>query len=193
MAIVVPPGYGILSYRFSLAGDSEEMVCTVGLNVQVGLTGPQARCNAKADAWLAAMPGSTMVAGSSFNGCTLRTPDGGVFEAPRTVLGSGGPAALPNNCAYLVKKLSAVAGRRGRGRMYVPPFYVGEGSISQTGDLDGASLVALQNLITAGLPGDDFVILHSQAFGAPAPPAPTPITSFLVDRKIATQRRRLRR
>ena len=37
-----------------------------------------------------------------------------------------------------------------------------------------------------------FVVLHSQV-GAIAPPVPTPITSFVLETQLATQRRRMRR
>lgn len=193
--LVVPPNFGVLAYKWSLSGDPEAMFSTVGVDTQ-NFANPgnfQAQVDAFADQWIAALGAGATTSPAVFQGCVLRTANGGVFEAPRNVVGTAGAVALPNNCAYLLKKKTNTAGRRGRGRMYIPPVYIGEGSISGLGVLDAASRTSLENSIRAAMPIGPFVLLHSQEPLGPAPPPPFPIVSFDLDVRIATQRRRLRR
>jgi hypothetical protein len=77
--------------------------------------------------------------------------------------------------------------------MYIPPMFGTESNVSNLGIIDEATRVAIENKLKAAIPGDDFVLLHTQSVGSPAPPAPTPVTSWILDTKVATQRRRLRR
>lgn len=103
--------------------------------------------------------------------------------------GAGGTFASPN-LAYLVEKNTALGGRRGRGRMFLPG--VTESGIGSAGGLD--STVASDFATNLGNWFDTFagagvspVLLHSDAT------SPTPITSFTIDPTVATQRNRLRR
>ena len=103
--------------------------------------------------------------------------------------GAGGTFASPN-LAYLVEKHTALGGRKGRGRMFLPG--VTEGGIGGSGDLDltvlGDFTTNLANWLDAlGGVGVEPVVLHSDET------APTPITAFVIDPKVATQRNRLRR
>jgi hypothetical protein len=98
---------------------------------------------------------------------------------------------LPQNCATLIRKTTALAGRRGRGRFYLPPITMDEFATSKAGVIASSSLAAMQLAANAWFDhGEPFVILHDSL---PSSLAPTPITSFVVDGRIATQRRRLRR
>jgi hypothetical protein len=195
MALIIPPGFGQLSYRFSLTDDPEEMIVTIGVDIAFGATGPQDKVDQKADAWLARHSPAAMYVGWSFLGCILRTDNSGgasaIFEAPRNQAGSAGGETPPQNCSVLVRKTTAVAGRRNRGRMYLPPYGLGEVDVSKSGMISSALMPTLQSQVSEGFPGDDFVILHEALGVTPAPP-PTPITGLVVDRRIATQRRRLR-
>lgn len=103
---------------------------------------------------------------------------------------------LPNNCAYLIRKRTDAAGRRGRGRFYLPG--VAEANVSPTGVLDGVLLPEANTAAAAFLTGvqaltsvQDMVVLH-RSEGLGTEPAPTPVTSLVADTRIATQRRRLR-
>jgi hypothetical protein len=95
-----------------------------------------------------------------------------------------------SNTAYLVRKNTSLGGRKGRGRMYLPG--VVESTVGSDGAIDPTPLASLQlevtgfgNVLTLGsLP---MVLLHNDAT------APTPVTSLVVQGRVATQRRRLRR
>lgn len=115
------------------------------------------------------------------------------------------------NVAYLVHKVTAVGGRRGRGRMYLPG--VDETVVTQGGNIDPAKVTELNTGLglfearaTAGNLG--LVLLHAPATvwslvdGQPRripdptdPPVPAPysITDLVPSGVVATQRRRLRR
>jgi hypothetical protein len=194
--LVIPPGFGLLSYNFTLLGDPEPMFTTIGVDVAFGAVGPQDKVNQKADAWMNATTTAQIAAGYTFIGCTIRATQGpltagGVYEAPRSKAGTGGAVALPNNCSLLYKKFTARAGRNGRGRMFIPPYIGGEGVIDQTGVITESVRLSIEDYLGLAMPGDDFVLLHSQPPVGPALP-PDPITGFALDRRIATQRRRLR-
>lgn len=96
----------------------------------------------------------------------------------------------PSNCAYLVRKNTALGGRRGRGRMYIPGCL--ETSVGSDGAILEPDLANIQDQVTAFgaalvLAGLPMVVLHSDAT------TPTPVTTLVVQAVIATQRRRLRR
>ena len=113
-------------------------------------------------------------------------------EVPINSVGSGGGASASPNVAILVSKNTAFGGRAGRGRFYHPGPQ--ESEVDPNGALSGAFVAGMQTevndffgaLTTAGL---EPVLLHG--VGSPLT-TPTPITSFTVDGRVATQRRRLR-
>lgn len=193
MPLTIPAGFGLLAYQWGLATDPEVMICTLGLAVDPLVSGPQVQLDEKADAMATAVPAAQLAGGYAFLGCTLRVGDGSgsttVYEAPRNIVGTAGAVSLPNNCAYLVRKSTARAGRRGRGRMYLPPWIVAEADISNSGILTGAALTGLQAIVEDAFPLAGLVLLHDDL---PAVLAPDSITALTVDRQIATQRRRLR-
>lgn len=190
MALEIPSGFGQLAYRFGLASDPEVMITTIGVDVGAD---PQGQVDDKADAFAAAVPAASLAGGYSFLGCVLRVGTGTtetvIVEAPRNVVGTAAAVSLPNNCAYLVRKTTGRAGRRGRGRMYLPPYIVAEADIDSNGMLSGPTLTALQAIVDDAFAGSDFVLLHDSE---PASIAPDPILTLVVDRQIATQRRRMR-
>lgn len=98
----------------------------------------------------------------------------------------------PSTC-YLIHKNTTLGGHAGKGRLYWPG--VPEDEYENDGLINGASLAPLQvdvsTLFTVlnGI-GDGLCLLH----GDDSPiSTPTLLTSYTVDPKIATQRRRLRR
>ncbi len=101
----------------------------------------------------------------------------------------------PNNTAILVQKRTSRGGRKGRGRMYLPPASLHEPNVGATGDITGVTLTAHQTwadevLAAMDLASQPMVLLHSEEAGAIAP---DPVTSLSVQPKVATQRTRLRR
>ncbi len=83
--------------------------------------------------------------------------------------------------------------------MYLPAGYLGEENVDHNGDVLQVLLNATQTRATGFLNAvkalptvSEAVLFHSpSATGSPVPP-PTPITSLVVQSKIATQRRRMR-
>ena len=93
----------------------------------------------------------------------------------------------------LVHKVTAVGGRRGRGRAYIPGAPAT--AIDNTGVVDSAYMVANQPRLTtfgtACATNDiGLVVLHG---GEGTLPVPYDVTNLVLDGKVATQRRRLRR
>jgi len=107
------------------------------------------------------------------------------------VTGSINSAGTSPAQALLVRKHTALGGRRHRGRMYVPGFY--EGNFNSAGAADSTWLATMQTsfndfyaaMITAGV---DLTLLHADGVISP-----TTITSLEVEVTMGTQRRRQRR
>jgi len=105
---------------------------------------------------------------------------------------AGGTAGTPNT-AVLVSKNTAIGGRQGRGRMFLPG--VQEDQVSGAGVIAPAVVAAIQSdvdLFFSELAVSDLfpMLLHDEA--APIT-TPTLITSHTVQSTAATQRRRMRR
>jgi hypothetical protein len=114
------------------------------------------------------------------------------------VVGTVDAAPLPQNCALLIRKRTSLAGRRGRGRFYAPA--TSEDQVTPTGiiapflvQLHQDAWSAFYNSLIApqsGPPNIPVILHRSEGIGVE--PTPTGITQFVVDGRIATQRRRLR-
>ncbi len=127
--------------------------------------------------------------------------------------GAGNASTPPPNVAVLVRKLTGLGGRRNRGRMYFP-WGVNEASVSEAGIISAGDLAVI-NTAWEGFRADvaahadlgPVVILHDSSRytvthptssqklvtrTTVVPPAPTTVTAFSVDSRVATQRRRLR-
>lgn len=198
MPTQIPPNATLAILRWSVAGDAEEMLCTLGLTHD-----PSSTAQEVADDYYLAATGSgslTPLAALNqpwtFVGTRVYKRLGGdpVFAEhtePITQT-TGGSTALPSNCALLMHKDTGTPGRKGRGRCYFPPALVDEGSVDTNGTITSGVYVTLaarevvfyNALVSSGLLP---VLFHSD--GA----APTPITGFRLDTRIATQRQRMRR
>jgi len=107
------------------------------------------------------------------------------------VLATGGTGGVPNT-AFLVRKDTALGGKAGRGRMFLPS--VPEASVLQSGVLNSGVVTALQadmDSFFAGLASQGLVPVLLHGDSSPLT-TPTPITGFSVQSVVATQRRRLR-
>lgn len=123
-------------------------------------------------------------------GPTLTGPSGFAFAA---VAGLGGSAGGQPQVSYLIHKTTAFGGRAGRGRVYMPG--VMEGFVNESGVVATEALEATQEAWTdfgAKLDVDLLppVLLHGESSPITTP---SPITAFVVDAQVATQRRRNRR
>lgn len=180
-----------VNFQFTMAGNPNLEEITLGLNIGNSTDSYQDIVENLRDHW-DQWPAHQQSSSLSFTQAVLKVgPDisGPTYVTP----GSGGlyasSSSVPPNVAVLVRKVTALGGRRGRGRMYVPG--IPEGSVS-AGGLIGSSVIgdwqsALDSFLSA-LVADNTppVLLHSDAT------APTEITDFAVQAFVATQRRRLR-
>lgn len=198
MAVVIPTGFAHVSFLMSLTGDPELMSVTCGFNVVGAVEGPQQLCDAFAGFWLTAFPANETQANWQFRGTRMLVgdePNSPIsYETTLLIPGtSEGTNTLPQNCAYLVRKQTASAGRANRGRFYLPQFLGQEVDVSSTGMLSAAALASIQSKLD-GLFADFAtvppVILHDEFSPVTTP---TPVTGFALQPQIATQRRRLRR
>jgi hypothetical protein len=204
MALIIPPGFAQCAWKFELNGDPEPIVTTCGIDVSgVGGDFDLAAGHARA-AFTVGFPAAQMSNQWRYRGVTLRVGQDGappiIFESDADIVGLGGATVLPQNCALLVRKRTASAGRRNRGRFYMPLLGVLEAAVSQIGVINAADVTNAQARVdlwfdamnAGGAEATPPVILHSDG-GVTAPGDPTPITSWHVEPIIATQRRRLRR
>jgi hypothetical protein len=108
------------------------------------------------------------------------------------IVGDNDVEAAPPNTAYLVSKRTALGGRQGRGRMYLPGC--DDNTVTTGGLLSPAQMTQTQGDLDAWFaePGMfgffPMVLLHSSA-GL----APTTVLELTLQQKVATQRQRLRR
>lgn len=198
--LVVPPGFAQGLLIWTVAGDTEPMVTTIGIDVSGYESDPNAAATKLAGAWTASHPASGYYVGWTFVGTRVYYgSDGGpglVGERIVNVAGTAVGQTPPQNVAVLANKTTALAGRRNKGRMYFPPSLVSEAAINQVGVIDGASVTAIQNglnsfvteLNTGGALDLPPVLFHSVGVTTP-----TPIISLNVQNRVATQRQRLRR
>lgn len=115
-----------------------------------------------------------------------------------TVVGGSNQLSIVVNSALLVKKSNDRRGRRAQGRMFLPMIVPGE-QVEENGIIVGSVVTTRQEALTdwyedwqtaSGVP---MVILQNSE-GASAPISPPPVVQqLIVDPKIATQRRRMRR
>lgn len=191
----IPTGFCEVSYIHAAVGSTNPMVCVWGHNYPGDtVAGFTSVAHALNDIWgenmLLNMSDDislqeTVVRVGQDGAPTIQSYSGGSF--------AGGMSAsmLPNNTASLIKKGTALGGRRGRGRCYLPP--VGEEQAA-LGRLN-SDIVTFLGVNTASWLNDletvDLgpVLLHT---GTGTLPPPSPVISLSVDPLLATQRRRLR-
>lgn len=200
--LYVPEGYAQCLLRFTVNGDDDEMVCTLGINPGVAYTDGDDVADGVADACLqdTSLLGDTgdgMVTDYNFVGVTARfmTATGEeVGESVRNIQGTAVGSPLPNNCAYLVRKLTGLGGRGNRGRLFQPPFSLTEGDIDGAGNIDAVDVASLQtrwNGLYTELVANDLIPVLFHYPGVDPTPDPTTITGFSVRNRIVSQRRRL--
>lgn len=203
MSLIIPPGYAQLVLSYLTTGDAEPQVNTLGLDISAASGDGQDIVDKAFTAWGATVMVNVCNSTRLTHATLYVGQDGGpptVFDSVgAAVVGSVTNAALPPNCAWLVRKRTDLAGRRGRGRVYVPG--IAETAVDAAGiitgswvsDMNTAFANFVDDLEDAGVPPGVLtpVILH-RSEGAGVEPVPTPVTTFVTEAKIATQRRRLR-
>lgn len=197
MGVEVPVGFGQCVFRFATVSGTDESLVTLGFEPPDELAEVAAFEINKA--WTD--PGRPFIAASICSSwrylgtrVTLVTESGPLLaEEPMSLIGTGAETALPPNVAILVNKITALGGRRNRGRMFFPPFYPPESIIDSGGLIQTGVVAAMQSaltsargaMVTAGYPP---FLFHSAA-----PFTPAAIVALQLQGRVATQRRRLRR
>lgn len=203
MPTVIPAGFGLVAVKLRLAGDPEPMFVTHGVDLSEAGVDHQATANAIGNSFVAVTSlGPLFNSSWTVESVILRVGDGAggstVFEDAVNYNSGVAGASLPQNCAVLFKKQTNLAGREGRGRMYFPG--IAEGNVDAAGVLTSTAITSHNDRAFAylNLLADDvqtpapMVLLHSSPQLGAVPP-PTVVTAMIVDSRIATQRRRLRR
>lgn len=185
MPVVIPPGFFQLSFiHHSPVVGGSDPTWTIGVQGE-----PTAESVGPLLAWLDDNYATVLNEEYEVTGVRLATADGSTI-IPLSVTGTSTGDPAPPNASVLVHKTTGTPGRTNQGRMYWP------GCVGHS-DVGGNGLIGSSRFLTLGEVAADLndafttaslvpVILHS------ASSDPTAIGGFDVERKIATQRRRLR-
>jgi hypothetical protein len=185
--------------EFTVPGDAGPAIVTFGVGEGTIVT-PQAAALNVITAWnnassLQGRMASTTILTSVY----ALWNDGGVFKShdePTNIAGAVATGSQESpQVAVLIRKNTGFAGRSQRGRNYWPG--IREADVEISGNLVVGTRTAWQDAATfflaqfsgGGLAVTDMVLLHDS--GSPTSGA-TLVTSYTVDSKVATQRRRLR-
>jgi len=188
----IPDNYGSVAFHHTLAATGELNVTTVGFH-NTPIDDAATVAGTLATIW-----DNDMTAGLSdqwtFDGAYVLLSIGGVMQSAfGTVNNPGAVAGAPPSPAIAVgiKKETSYAGKKYRGRFYLPAGFLLEGHISAGGIIDAADVTDIQTQIdnvkadmNAG--GYPMYLLHNDAT------APTPIDAVIVRSAVRTQRRRQR-
>lgn len=192
----VPNGYAVLSAIFQVDTATRTPTITLGVQVDALLTAAQVNTR-----WRSAISGvsAPFVAGNMPSTLTLSETrvlmnvGGNLFTDVdiTPVVGTAATSVPPMNTAVLVNKVTGLAGRKYRGRMFTPPTFA-ESLLSAAGLIAGATVTGQQTAWTnvfTSLTGNDLnpCLIHGDGT------APTLLTSFVVSERIGTIGRRLRR
>lgn len=199
--VTIPEGYGLLTLKWSFTGKVNPVSTTFGVSTLGGISEPQDIV----DEFFDDVSGTADLPCHASNMCAVWTFESveGVFNVAGTMVGAAaahGPisgthsaSATPAmNCSMLVRKRSILIGRKYRGRMYWPCLTMDEGVVDPMGNI-GESYFDAYNALIQGMSEEILlaesytpVILHSDAT------PPTNISSLSLQKRIATQRRRMR-
>lgn len=189
--MTIPAGFGEAAFEFQGAAQPLGAVVTIGFSNDA----TQSATDCAQD--LHTLMRDVVAAMCSVETSLLRTnvklgPDatGPIGTYATTQAGGRSGDSCPPNVAFLVRKATALGGRQGRGRFYLPG--IAEGDVDEGGTLSAS----IRDAASAALG-----TFHFAASAADVPPfllhndslAPTAITTYNLDVKVATQRRRLRR
>jgi hypothetical protein len=193
--MTIPVGYAQVNLFFDGTSAPEGAQVTLGLDIGSYSGTADELAEAVGDEWVAHLMGA-LASTLHLNGVAAKFgPDatGPTGYVPFDVAGGSAGVGAPPNLAYLIHKRTALGGRAGRGRMYIPG--VTESNVDPSGNLEGTTAADLTGLMETfrsvlDLAGVPPVILHQP--GSPLV-TPTPITEFAAASRAATQRQRMRR
>jgi len=190
MSITIPAGFAHVLLGFTGSGTAFPMATTFGIVTEDSVAdiltdvGDSIGTSNLPDLWHTTIVLDTI---KVKKGPNTTGPSG---ETSVSIDGTSGTPGASPNVAMLVRKVTNLGGRQGRGRMYFPPAH--EGAIGPDGGLDSGYLGGAQSILADWLDileagGNQMVLLHSDD------DAPTIVTSLSMQSPVATQRRRQRR
>lgn len=189
--VQIPVGYAHVCLFFTGTGVPTGGCCTFGVDNNGSLTAAALAQQIDATAVTANLRQSW---GLNATLSTIRVKLGPNDTGPAAdhatnLVGTLGTSGHPG-AAFLVKKNTAIGGRQGRGRLYLPA--VAEADCGADGTLLPANVLQVTQrweAFRAGmdLAGSPLVLLHGNSL------SPSVITSFAASGQVATQRRRNRR
>jgi len=191
----IPSGFGLASLAFKRTGSSKTAHITFGFDCGGDATVSHAA--ALKVLWEGTgMPfeASNMYSQWTYTGCnTLQREDLDLFSFTfeTNTVGTRTGNMLPPQTAILVKKSTSFAGKSNRGRFYVPPVFVSETAIDDSGVMDNTTLASLQAKFDDALAAMATANLNMQILHEGAG-APREVSALAVENLVATQRRRLR-
>lgn len=193
--MIIPNGYAQANFVYEGDAVPDGAENTLGLALAPGPASPMALAIALVTIWESrVIPNLTSVIGLERVDVKYGpNSTGAAASAPGSNTGTFGELALPSNTSLLLHKVTAMGGRQGRGRLYLPGFredHVSPAGIVTAADVD--DLTDTFNGVNDDLAAINCVPVLLRSAGAPVS-TPEPITSWICDGKVATQRRRLRR
>lgn len=202
MALVIPVGFCEAAMELRNSGDPDPWYVTWGMDVSDAGGDYNAVGAAAIAAWQDSF-GPSLRTTTTTMGVRLTIGQDGtdnlIVFVPDGTNGTSTDDKLPQNCALLVSKNSALGGRKNRGRFFIPGI-LAESSVNDVGVIGSGTVTSFQGFadnmltdLTAGVGGNPSVpmyILHNDT--GPSTIAPTAVSSLSVSATISTQRRRLR-
>lgn len=189
--MLIPVGFAQINMRFTGIDTPRTAEMTFGVDHQAFVGTTAEIGDAVGVAWAASLDAeqSNDVVLSSILVKKGPNATGASAEVFPNTAGALTVSTAPPQVAILIKKVTGLGGREGRGRMYMPGY--SETNINGDGSLGSTPLADLQTqadaFYTALQTGDlQMVLLHNSAT------VPTDVLSLQVDSRVATQRRRLR-
>ncbi len=185
---VPPAGFQACNLFYDLDGmgtDDAEVTFGVALPA-FDLTNVNAVFNIFGDNFKTVLSNSAVITRAEVHDNSLVTITSTGSPKVGTVTGDG----MTPQVAYLIKKLTALGGRRNRGRMYLPG--ANESKVDGQGNVSSSFVTSLQTaadwfFTDLGTADIGLVILHADSS------TPTDVTGLTAQAKVATQRRRLKR
>ena len=203
--LIIPEGFGNAVLSYQVSGRSNPITVGLGYSPESSVD-PTAHANAIMTAMtLVGTPSAAarMTHDFTFVGVTCTYNDagtmvGGASTEPAVTGTQVTDDFMIVNSTWLVQKRTGLVGKHYRGRFYFPFMDGSEGNANGNGVVNNALVVLMQsywNTFFTALGDGTPVIIPNLLHHEPAvgtAPVPTPISSFLVKSKLATQRRRLR-
>jgi hypothetical protein len=196
----VPDGFYEATFLMKNTSSPRVATCSLGL-LSLDVTPPDAASAATSIYNIAVGAGrpfnaASMIDDWQFLGVNMAqgTATGDILgQHLATITGSVTDNVPPSNCAVIIKKNTALGGRRYRGRFFLPSIFLNEGAVDPAGNISSSPVGTMQtqwDTFHAALLSNDWEpALFHQGAGAPVP---TAISSFTVQSLIGTQRRRMR-